>query len=131
MIPEAPRYYTIKGKHERAEQALSSLRGLDSTHPYVQAEIIGIRNQLEREREATHGVSRRGKVRELLLVPANRYRFMLGLMSQVLSQWYLAPTQSLLSSSASSESRASRRSCLQAAFSALSNWSLPTSVHSS
>ncbi|KAJ5172862.1 Major facilitator superfamily domain general substrate transporter [Penicillium capsulatum] len=86
-IPETPRYYTIKGKHERAEKTLSKLRGLDSSHPYIQAEIIGIRNQLEREQEATHGVSRWGKVRELLLVPANRYRLMLGFMSQVLGQW--------------------------------------------
>lgn len=60
---------------------------LDSSHPYIQAEIIGIRNQLEREQEATHGVSRWGKVRELLLIPANRYRLMLGFMSQVLGQW--------------------------------------------
>lgn len=77
----------IKGRYEHAEKALAKLRMLDSSHPYVQAEIIGIRNQLECEQEATHGVSRWGKIRELFLVPANRYRLMLGFMSQVLGQW--------------------------------------------
>ncbi|KAJ5273694.1 Major facilitator superfamily domain general substrate transporter [Penicillium angulare] len=86
-IPETPRYYTIQGKHEMAEKALGNLRNLDTSHPYIQAEIIGIRNQLEREQEASRGVSRWGKLRELLLIPANRYRLMLGVMSQVLGQW--------------------------------------------
>ncbi|OOQ86283.1 Sugar transporter family protein [Penicillium brasilianum] len=86
-IPETPRFYTIKGKHEMAEKALANIRCLEASHPYLQAEIVGIRNQLEREQEASHGVSRWGKVRELLLVPANRYRLMLGFMSQVLGQW--------------------------------------------
>jgi hypothetical protein len=70
-----------------AEKALSNIRCLDSSHPFLQAEIIGIRNQLEREQEASRGVSQWGKVRELLLIPANRYRLMLGFMSQVLGQW--------------------------------------------
>lgn len=70
-----------------AEKALATLRSLDTSHPYVQVEIAGIRNQLEREQEASRGVSRWGKLRELLLIPANRYRLMLGFMSQVLGQW--------------------------------------------
>src|SRR5699024_6115417 len=86
-VPETPRYYTIAGKHEAAERALVKLRNLDSSHPYIQAEMIGIREQLEREQEGSRGVSRWGKVRELLLIPANRYRLMLGVMSQVLGQW--------------------------------------------
>ncbi|OJJ07809.1 hypothetical protein ASPVEDRAFT_107389, partial [Aspergillus versicolor CBS 583.65] len=86
-IPETPRFYTIAGKHEAAERALVKLRNLDSSHPYIQGEMIGIREQLEREQEGSRGVSRWGKVRELLLIPANRYRLMLGVMSQVLGQW--------------------------------------------
>jgi hypothetical protein len=86
-VLETPRYHTICGDHEQAEKALCKLRNLDSSHPYVQSEIIGIREQLEREKEASHGVSRWGKVRELLLVPANRYRLMLGAFSQILGQW--------------------------------------------
>ncbi|KAL2843726.1 general substrate transporter [Aspergillus pseudoustus] len=86
-VPETPRYYTIAGKHEQAEKSLIKLRNLDSSHPYIQAEIISIREQLEREQEGLRGVSRWGKIRELVMLPANRYRLMLGVMSQVLSQW--------------------------------------------
>ncbi|KAJ5690511.1 Major facilitator superfamily domain general substrate transporter [Penicillium macrosclerotiorum] len=87
FVPETPRYFMIQGQHEKAEKALANIRRLETNHPYIQAEIIGIRNQLEQEQEASHGVSRWGKVRELLLVPANRYRLMLGIMSQILGQW--------------------------------------------
>ncbi|KAL4808004.1 general substrate transporter [Aspergillus unguis] len=86
-IPETPRYYTIAGKHEQAERQLVKLRNLDSSHPYIQAEIMSIREQLEREQEGSRGVSRWGKVRELVLLPANRYRLMLGVMAQILGQW--------------------------------------------
>lgn len=86
-VRETPRYLTMKNKPEEAVAALCKLRQLPADHPFVQSEIIGVREQLEREREATHGVSRWGKIRELLLVPANRYRLMLGLMAQLLGQW--------------------------------------------
>lgn len=86
-VPETPRFYTIKGKDEKALKALCNLRQLDVDHPYIQSEIVAIRQQLEMEKEATHGVSRWSKIREMFLIPANRYRFMLGLMSQVLGQW--------------------------------------------
>lgn len=86
-IPETPRYYTIAGKHELAEKQLVKLRNLDSSHPYIQTEIMSIRDQLEREQEGSRGVSAWGKVKELVLIPANRYRLMLGAMSQLLGQW--------------------------------------------
>ncbi|KXJ85421.1 general substrate transporter [Microdochium bolleyi] len=86
-VAETPRYLTMKNQPEKAIQALCKLRQLPEDHPFVQAEVLGIREQLEREKEATHGVSRWGKVRELVMVPANRYRLMLGIMSQLLGQW--------------------------------------------
>lgn len=86
-VPETPRFYTIKGKDEQALKSLCKLRQLDADHPYIQSELLAIRQQLEMEKEATHGVSRWSKIREMFCVPANRYRFMLGLMSQVLGQW--------------------------------------------
>jgi hypothetical protein len=33
------------------------------------------------------GTTRWGKLRELVMIPSNRYRFMLGIMSQLLGQW--------------------------------------------
>ncbi|KAL4913662.1 general substrate transporter [Aspergillus aurantiobrunneus] len=86
-IPETPRYLTLKGKPDEAIKALCVLRQLPETHPFVQEEVLGMRQQLEREQEAFRGVSKLAKVRELLMIPANRYRLMLGFMSQLLGQW--------------------------------------------
>ncbi|KAI1339141.1 general substrate transporter [Xylariaceae sp. FL0016] len=86
-IKESPRYLVMRGKHDEAVKALTTLRQLPVDHPFLQAELIGIRDQLEREREATMGVSKLGKLRELLFIPANRYRLMLAFMSQLLGQW--------------------------------------------
>lgn len=77
----------MKGRDAESTKALCKLRQLPETHPFVQAEIYGIRDQLEREQEAVLGVSRWGKLRELVTLPANRYRFMLGFMAQLLGQW--------------------------------------------
>ncbi|KAK8092554.1 Major facilitator superfamily domain- general substrate transporter [Apiospora kogelbergensis] len=86
-LNESPRYLVMRGKHDEAIKAITTLRQLPMEHPFVQEELAGIRDQLEREREATHGVSRMGKLRELVMIPANRYRLMLGVLSQLLSQW--------------------------------------------
>lgn len=77
----------MKGRHEQALKNLSLLRQLPEDHPFVQNELLDVREQLEREREATLGSSRWGKLRELVMIPSNRYRFMLGIMSQLLGQW--------------------------------------------
>ncbi|KAH9893764.1 general substrate transporter [Xylariomycetidae sp. FL2044] len=86
-IQETPRYLFMRGRHEEGVKALVALRQLPEDHPFVQAEMIGVRDQLEREEEATMGVSRLGKLRELLFISANRYRLMLAFMSQLLGQW--------------------------------------------
>ncbi|KAK9384275.1 general substrate transporter [Lipomyces mesembrius] len=86
-VPETPRYLIMKGKDEKALVALCNLRQLPADHHLIQAEILDVREQLEREKESSRGTSVWGKFRELVLIPANRYRFMLGVMSQILAQW--------------------------------------------
>jgi sugar porter (SP) family MFS transporter len=86
-VPETPRWLTMKGRNEESTKALCKLRQLPETHPFVQAELYGIQEQLEREQEAFLGVSKWGKLRELFTIPANRYRLMLGFMAQLLGQW--------------------------------------------
>ncbi|UZP43416.1 hypothetical protein NXS19_011232 [Fusarium pseudograminearum] len=86
-VPETPRWLTMKGRNEESTKALCKLRQLPEEHPFVQAELYGIQEQLEREQEAFLGVSRWGKLRELFTIPANRYRLMLGFMAQLLGQW--------------------------------------------
>lgn len=84
---ESPRWLIKVGRHEKAAENLCKLRKLPLEHPYVQTEIIDINDQLNREREATMGTSWPGPVCELIMIPANRYRLMLSVMSQLLSQW--------------------------------------------
>jgi len=84
---ESPRYLIKVGKHEKAAANLSRLRNLPAGHYYVQGEILDINDQLDREREATRGAHWSGVLRELVMDPANRYRLMLSIMSQILSQW--------------------------------------------
>lgn len=71
---ESPRWLIKVGNHEKAAINLSKLRNLPIEHPYVQSEIIDINGELDREREATMGASKLGIVKELLFIPANRYR---------------------------------------------------------
>ncbi|KAJ5294587.1 hypothetical protein N7508_009408 [Penicillium antarcticum] len=86
-VPESPRFLVMKGKDEEALTNLCTLRQLPMDHPSITSEILDVRDQLEREQESTRGSSFYGKLKELFTVPANRYRLMLGVMSQLLGQW--------------------------------------------
>ncbi|WEW56993.1 hypothetical protein PRK78_002452 [Emydomyces testavorans] len=86
-VKESPRYLVKIGKNEEALKTMMAIRNLPSDHPYLQRELNDIHEQLEREREATLGLSWLGPLKELFLIPSNRYRIMVGLMSQLLSQW--------------------------------------------
>lgn len=84
---ESPRWLAQVGKDEEARLNMSKLRNLPSDHPYVQAELIDIYDQIERERESTLGSGFFGPIKELFLLPSNRYRILLGLGCQLLGQW--------------------------------------------
>lgn len=84
---ESPRWLIKVGKHAEAATMFSKLRKLPVEHPYVQAEIIDVNDQLNREREATRGAGWLGPIKELIYEPSNRYRLMLSILSQLLSQW--------------------------------------------
>lgn len=84
---ESPRWLAKVGRKEQAAINMSKLRQLPADHPYVRAELIDIDDQLEREKEATLGSGFFGPLKELFLIPSNRYRIFLGLMCQLLGQW--------------------------------------------
>jgi hypothetical protein len=86
-IKESPRYLAKRGHKEHALDNMSSIRNLTPDHPYIQTEMMDIYDQLEREREATKGRHFFGPLEELFVLPSNRYRIMIGLMSQLLGQW--------------------------------------------
>ncbi|EMC95070.1 hypothetical protein BAUCODRAFT_35060 [Baudoinia panamericana UAMH 10762] len=84
---ESPRWLVKVGQHERATKNLSKLRGLAPDHWYIQSELMDIRDQLEREREATMGTSWLGPIRELVTIPRNSYCLFLSIFAQLLGQW--------------------------------------------
>jgi MFS family permease len=83
---ESPRWLAKVGRDEQAATNMSKLRKLPQDHPYVRAELIDIHDQLEREREATLGSGILGPLKELFLLPGNRYRILLGLGCQLLGR---------------------------------------------
>lgn len=84
---ESPRWLMKTGKPDKATKVLAKLRNLPEDHWYVQSELLDIANQLEREQEATKGTTWFGPIRELVTIPANQYRLMLSILSQLLGQW--------------------------------------------
>ncbi|KAK8184994.1 general substrate transporter [Phyllosticta capitalensis] len=84
---ESPRWLIKVKQNEKASRNLSILRNLPEDHPYIQAELSAIVSQIEAEAEATMGTTWSGPLRELVMLPANRYRLMLSFMSQLLAQW--------------------------------------------
>ncbi|KAF2724162.1 MFS quinate transporter-like protein [Polychaeton citri CBS 116435] len=84
---ESPRWLVKVGKNEKAVENLSKLRHLPQDHWFVQSEVMDIQDQLNREREATMGTRWWGALKELVMLPANRYRIMLSIFSQLLGQW--------------------------------------------
>ncbi|KAK4503963.1 hypothetical protein PRZ48_004878 [Zasmidium cellare] len=85
--PESPRWLVKKGRIEDARHALATIRQLPEDDLYIAREIADVTEQLEQEQEATMGTSKFGIVRELFMIPSNRYRLWLSFGAQVLSQW--------------------------------------------
>ncbi|KAH0407516.1 MFS quinate transporter, partial [Aureobasidium melanogenum] len=84
---ESPRWLIKTKQQGKAVDNLCRLRGLGQDHELVQAEVIDINSQLEREQEATMGASKVGLLRELFVMPSNRYRIFLAIFAQLLGQW--------------------------------------------
>ncbi|QVM05436.1 hypothetical protein D8B26_000147 [Coccidioides posadasii str. Silveira] len=64
-VKESPRYLAKIGKNEEAIATMADIRDLSPDHPYIQTEMNGIYEQLEREREATLGLHWLGPLKEL------------------------------------------------------------------
>ncbi|KAK4054713.1 hypothetical protein OIV83_000637 [Microbotryomycetes sp. JL201] len=73
FLTETPRYMAKAHNEVRAAETLSYLRNLPMDHPYVQAELAGIVEQVENERAATAGSGRFQVLRETF-GPNNRVR---------------------------------------------------------
>ncbi|OJD36880.1 general substrate transporter [Diplodia corticola] len=82
LCNESPRFLAKQDRWEEATSVLTRIRQLPASHPYVQAEISEIAEQLEHERRLIGGASLKDLQREMWLIPGNRKRALLtiGLM---------------------------------------------------
>lgn len=85
--PESPRWLIKTGKEARALGTFQRLRGFPLDHPYVVAEVAGVKHQLEREREATDGRGAWAPLRELFGISSMRYRLLLAFGLGAMGQW--------------------------------------------
>ncbi|KAF2160895.1 hypothetical protein M409DRAFT_70186 [Zasmidium cellare ATCC 36951] len=84
---ESPRWLVKVGKVQKAGQNLAKIRDLSEDHEFVTAEMKDISDQLEREAEATKSTGFLARLKEFVVPAPNRYRLMLSVMTQLLSQW--------------------------------------------
>ncbi|CAH6722018.1 galactose transporter [[Candida] jaroonii] len=85
---ESPRWYIKVGKTDDAVKALTKLRKLSPTHPYLIGEIADITEQVEQEKAARAGTTMWGLSYELIRSPSLAYRFfVLCALIQLLGQW--------------------------------------------
>nr|QFR37073.1 MFS transporter [Cyberlindnera americana] len=87
---ESPRWLVKVGRIEKAYENLSKVRGLDANHPYVLSEISDIQEQLAQEQAEIGAVSKLDILKEICFVKSIRYRVLLGVTGQILSQWSCA-----------------------------------------
>jgi MFS family permease len=95
---ESPRFLAKKDNWDKASQVLSSVRHLPVEHPYVQAELMEMRAQLDEERSSV-GTGFWALQRECWTIPGNRRRALLCIGLMVCQQMtgtnainYYAPT---------------------------------------
>lgn len=84
---ESPRWLVKVGKVQQAGRNLAKIRNLPEDNDFINAEMKDISDQLEREAEVTKSAGFLARLKEFVVPAPNRYRLMLSVMTQLLSQW--------------------------------------------
>lgn len=85
---ESPRWFVKVGRSEDAVKALSDLRQLPPTHPFIIGEIIDITDQIENEKMAKKNNSVWNLPLQLITSKSLRYRFfVICALMQIFGQW--------------------------------------------
>jgi sugar porter (SP) family MFS transporter len=83
---ESPRFLAKQDRWEEATKALCRVRHLPPSHPYIQAELGEISEQLEHERLLVGGSSTKDLLREMFTIPGNRKRALISIGLMVCQQ---------------------------------------------
>ncbi|KAK5449907.1 hypothetical protein LTS15_008480 [Exophiala xenobiotica] len=99
FCPESPRWLASRDNWDKASSILSTVRQLPATHPYVQAELLEMKTQLDAERGRAGGNSYWALTKEAWTIPGNRKRCIMVIVLMVAQQMtgtnainYYAPT---------------------------------------
>lgn len=83
---ESPRFLAKQDNWDRASKVLSSIRNLPLDHPYIQAELLEMKTQLDEERTLVGGEGFWAKNREMWTIAGNRRRALLSIGLMVCQQ---------------------------------------------
>lgn len=83
---ESPRFLARADRWEDASKVLTRIRQLDRSHPYIQAELTDISEQLEHERMLIGGAKFKDLMKEMWLIPGNRKRALISIGLMVCQQ---------------------------------------------
>ncbi|KIV87704.1 hypothetical protein PV11_03234 [Exophiala sideris] len=99
LCPESPRWLASRDNWDKASSTLSTVRQLPTSHPYIQAELLEMKTQLDAERGRAGGNSYLALTKEAWTIPGNRRRAIMVIALMVAQQMtgtnainYYAPT---------------------------------------
>ena len=87
FLYESPRWLCLRGRNEEALIALTSLRGMDVDHPYVQEEWRAMSTQIAHEQAEFGDSSYISVMRETFCVRFNMRRVQLTVVAYILAQF--------------------------------------------
>lgn len=83
---ESPRWLAKADRWEEATTVLARIRALEPSHPYVQAELQDIGDQLEHERMLVGGSGTKDLLKEMITIPGNRKRLLISIGLMICQQ---------------------------------------------
>ncbi len=86
FCPESPRWLASKDNWDKASSTLSTVRRLPASHPYVQAELLEMKTQLDAERGRAGGNSYWALTKEAWTIPGNRRRCIMVIVLMIAQQ---------------------------------------------
>src|SRR4051794_10616926 len=83
---ESARYLITHDRHDEAVASITYVRKLPSDHPFVAIELAEITESVLAEKAAVGGSSVLDLIKEIVIVPANRRRYLLAMILQIFQQ---------------------------------------------